>query len=109
MSPDQPKDWGRGALMLSQDILDSDMVMDMDMDLEVSALESVFTQQAQSKSPDQHRVLAREVLMLSQATTHRTTGHQLLLLMATPPAMDVVASVAPSQDTLVLVMDMVMD
>merc|ERR1719500_1541941 len=59
-------------------------------------------------SPDQLRVLAREVLMLSQDTTHRTTGHQLLLLMVPPPAMDVVASVVLSQDTLVLDMDMVM-
>eukprot|EP00091_Calanus_sinicus_P021505 TRINITY_DN63_c0_g1_i10.p1 TRINITY_DN63_c0_g1~~TRINITY_DN63_c0_g1_i10.p1 ORF type:complete len:134 (-),score=25.06 TRINITY_DN63_c0_g1_i10:80-481(-) len=76
--------------------------------LEVSALELVFTQQDQSMSPDQHRVLVREVLMLSQATTLRTTGHQLLLLMATPPAMDAVASVALSQVTLVLDMDMAM-
>merc|ERR1719500_2186705 len=57
-------------------------------------------------SPDQLRVLVREVLMLSQDTTHRTTGHQFLLLMVPPPAMDAVASVALSQDTLVLVMDM---
>merc|ERR1740128_1163985 len=60
-------------------------------------------------SPDQLRVLVREVLMLSLDTTHRTIGHQLLLLMDTPPVMDVVESVALSQDILVLDMDMVMD
>merc|ERR1719341_1300225 len=66
----------------------------------------VFTQQDQSMSPDQLRVLVREVLMLSQDTTHRTTGHRLLLLMDTPPVTDVVASAVLSLATLVLVMVM---
>ena len=95
--------------MLTQDILVLGMAMVMDMVWEVSAPELAFTLQDQSMSQDLLRVLVREVLMLSQDTTHRTIGHQLLLLMVPPPAMDVVASVVLSQDNLVLDMDMAMD
>merc|ERR1711902_139086 len=56
-------------------------------------------------SPDLPRVLVRGALMLSQDITHRTTGHPLLLPMGTPPAMDAVVSVVPSQDILVLATD----
>merc|ERR1719244_1709058 len=61
----------------------------MDILLEESALELDFTQLAPSMNPDLPRVLVREVLMLSQDITPRTTGHLLLLLMDTPLAMDV--------------------
>merc|ERR1712243_385003 len=46
------------------------------------------------------------MLMLSQDITHRTTGHPLPLHTVTPPAMDAVVSVVPSQDILVLGMAM---
>merc|ERR1719481_2387893 len=78
----------------------------MDMALEVSAEVSVSTLLGQFMSPDLPRVLARGALMLSQDITHRTTGLLLLLPMATPPAMDAVISVVPSQDILVLATDM---
>merc|ERR1711970_466016 len=78
--------------VLTQDILLMDMdLLLMVMDLVVSALELVFIQLGQFMSPDLLRVLVREVLMQSQVTTHRTTGHQLLLLTATLLAMDVMA------------------
>merc|ERR1711982_249419 len=57
-------------------------------------------------SPDLPRVLVREVLMLSQDITHRTTGHPLSLPTVTPPAMDAVVSVVLNQDILVLDTDM---
>merc|ERR1719250_602424 len=60
-------------------------------------------------SPDLPRVLVREVLMLSQVITHRTTGLLLSPPMDTPPAMDAVASAVLSQDILVLGMDMVLE
>merc|ERR1739838_894227 len=65
----------------------------MVMDLEELALELVSTHLDPFMSPDPLRVLEREVLMLSQATTHRTIGHQLLLHMAPPPVMDILAMV----------------
>merc|ERR1711892_1265050 len=107
MSPDLLRVLESVALMLSLDILVLGMVMVMD--LEELALELVSTHLDQFMSPDPLRVSAREVPMLNQATTHRTTGHQLLLLMAPPPVMDVVASVVLSQDILdlAMVMDMV--
>merc|ERR1719250_69896 len=79
----------------------------MDMVLEVSAGVLVFTKLDQFMSPDLPRVLVREVLMLSQVITLRTTGLLLPPPMDTPHAMDAVASVALSQDILVLGMDMV--
>merc|ERR1719312_767365 len=54
-------------------------------------------------SPGLPRVLVREVLMLSQVITLRTTG-----LLSSPP-MDAVASAVLSQDILVLAMDMVLE
>merc|ERR1712168_1418750 len=60
-------------------------------------------------SPDPPRVLVRGALMLSQDITHRTTGHPLSLPTVTPPAMDAVVSVVPSQDILVLGMAMDME
>merc|ERR1711982_131243 len=56
----------------------------------------------QFMSPDLPRVLVREVLMLSQDITHKTTGPQLSPPMDTPLATDVVASAVLSQDILVL-------
>merc|ERR1739838_1067720 len=103
MSPDLLRVLESAALMLSQDTL----VLGMVMVLEELALELVSTHLDPFMSPDPLRVLEREVLMLSQATTHRTIGHQLLLHMAPPPVMDVVASVVLSQDILDLAMDMV--
>merc|ERR1712243_407852 len=82
------------------------MGMDMDMGWEVSALELVSTQLGQFMSPDLLRVLAREMLMLSQDIIHRTTGPQLSPPMDTPHAMDAVVSAVLSQDILVLGMDM---
>merc|ERR1739838_793756 len=58
-------------------------------------------------NPDLLRVLVSAVLMLSQGTTLRTTGHQLSLNMGHLPAMDVVVSVVLSQDILVMAMDLV--
>jgi len=57
-------------------------------------------------SPDLPRVLVREVLMLSQVITHRTTGLLLSPPMDTPPATDVVASAVLSVAILVLGMGM---
>merc|ERR1719312_52470 len=53
-------------------------------------------------SPDLPRVLVREVLMLSQVITHKTTGPLL------SPPMDAVASTVLSPDILVLAMGMAM-
>merc|ERR1712243_27189 len=87
--------------------------MAMDMVWEVSALVLGFTLLGQFMSPDLPRVLVRgaPMLMLSQDITHRTTGHPLPLHTVTPPAMDAVVSVVPSQDILVLgmVMDMALE
>merc|ERR1719228_2636703 len=77
--------------------MDTDWLL-MVMDLEVSALELVYIQLVQSMSPDLLRVLVREVLMLSQVTTHRTTGPQLLLHTATLLVMDVMAREVLSPD-----------
>merc|ERR1719419_1810546 len=114
MNPDLPRDLVREVLMLSQDIIHrttghplllltdtplamdvvvrgvlnlDTLVMDMDIPLELSAPELVFTQQVPYMNPDLPRDLVREVLMLSQDIIHRTTGHLLLLLMDTPLAM----------------------
>merc|ERR1712215_162266 len=85
--------------VLTQDILPMDMdLLLMLMDLVVSALELVFIQLGQSMSPDLLRVLVGEALMQSQVTTHRTTGHQLLLLTVTLLAMDVMAREVLSPD-----------
>merc|ERR1712243_333798 len=94
------------SVVLSQDILVLGMAMDMAS--EVSAEVLAFTQLGQSMSPDLPRVLVRGalMLMLSQDITHRTTGHPLSLPTVTPPAMDAVVSVVPSQDILVLGTDM---
>jgi len=81
------------------------LLMVMDILLEESALELDFTQLAPSMNPDLPRVLVREVLMLSQDITPRTTGHLLLLLMDTPLAMDVVVRGVLNLDTLVMDMD----
>merc|ERR1711887_292310 len=78
----------------------------MDTVSEVSAEELVSTLLDQFMSPGLPRVLARGVLMLSLAITHRTTGLQLSLPMDTPHATDVVVSAVLSQDILVLGMDM---
>merc|ERR1712058_6723 len=83
-----------------------DMAMGMDTHWEVLALVLVSTLLGQFMSPDLPRVLVREVLMLSQDITHRTTGHPLSLPTVTPPAMDAVVSVVLSQDILVLATDM---
>merc|ERR1711862_85118 len=80
--------------------------MGMDMGWEVSALELVFTQLDQFMSPGLPRVLVREVLMLSQVITHRTTGPQLSPPMDTPLAMVAVVSAVLSPDILVLAMGM---
>merc|ERR1712121_397747 len=80
--------------------------MAMDTLWEVSALVLVFTLLGQFMSPDLPKVLARGALMLSQDITHRTTGLPLSLPTDTPPAMDAVVSVVPSQDILVLGMAM---
>merc|ERR1719206_974490 len=82
------------------------VLLPMAMLLVVSALEQVFTQLDQFMSPDLPRVLVREVLMLSQVITHRTTGLLLSPPMDTPPAMDVVVSAVLSPDILVLGMGM---
>merc|ERR1719312_54930 len=74
--------------------------------LVVSALGLVFTKLDQFMSPGLPRVLVREVLMLSQVITLRTTGPQLLPPMDTPLATDAVASAVLSPDILVLGMDM---
>merc|ERR1711942_115267 len=89
---------------LSLDI--SVLGMDMDTALEVSAEGLVFTQLDQFMSPGLPRVLVREVLMLSQVITHRTTGLLLSPPMDTPLAMDAVVSAALSLDISVLGMDM---
>merc|ERR1712215_50487 len=60
-------------------------------------------------SPGLPRVLARGVLMLSLAITHRTTGLPLSLPMDTPHATDVVVSAVLNQDILVLDMGMVLE
>merc|ERR1711942_502171 len=73
---------------------------------EVSALEKVCTQLDQFMSPDLPRVLVREVLMLSQAITHRTIGLLLSPPMDTPPVTDAVASAVLSPDISVLGMGM---
>merc|ERR1712215_365267 len=97
MYPELPKDLVREVL--TQDILPMDMdLLLMVMDLVVSALELGFTQLVQSMSPDLLRVLVREVQMQSQDIIHRTTGHPLLLLTATLPAMDVMAREVLSLD-----------
>merc|ERR1711982_302170 len=80
--------------------------MGMDMDWEVSALELVSTPLDQFVSPDLPRVLVREVLMLGQVITHRTTGLLLSPPMDTPLAMDAVVSAALSLDISVLGMGM---
>merc|ERR1719206_1068176 len=85
------------------------VLLPMAMLLVVSALEQVFTPLDQFMSPGLPRVLVREVLMLSQVITHRTTGLLLSPPMDTPPAMDAVASAVLSQDILVLAMDMVLE
>ena len=67
------------SAVLSQDILAmvTDLVsVPMDMALDVSALGLVFTQLDLSMNPDLPRVLVSAVLMPSQATTLKTTGHQ---------------------------------
>merc|ERR1719312_500901 len=92
------------SAVLSQDILV--LGLGMDMASEVSALELVFTLLDQFMSPDLPRVLVREVLMLSQVITLRTTGLLLSPPMDTPPATDVVVSAVLSQDILVLAMGM---
>merc|ERR1711887_458343 len=85
--------------VLTQDILPMDMdLLLMVMDLVVSALELVFIQLGQFMSPDLLKVLVREALMQSQVTTHRTIGHQLLLLTATLLVMDVLAREVLSLD-----------
>merc|ERR1719153_869244 len=85
--------------VLSQDILLMDMdLLLMVMDLVVSALELVFIQLGQFMSPYLLRVLVREVPMQSQGITHRTSGHQWLLLTATLLAMDVMAREVLSPD-----------
>merc|ERR1711862_559039 len=78
--------------------------MGLDMGWEVSALELVFTQLDQFMSPGLPRVLVKEVMMLSQEITHRTTGPQLSPPMDTPLAMVAVVSAVLSPDILVLVM-----
>merc|ERR1711887_174553 len=78
----------------------------MDTVSEVSALELVSTQPDLFMSPDLPKDLARGVLMLSLAITHRTTGLPLSLPMDTPHATDVVVSAVLSQDILVLGIDM---
>merc|ERR1719206_711136 len=87
------------------------VLLPMAMLLVVSALEQVFTPLALFMSPGLPRVLVREVLMLSQVITHRTTGLLLSPPMDTPLAMVAVASVVLSQDILVLAtgMDMVLE
>merc|ERR1719312_2409356 len=57
-------------------------------------------------SPGLPRVLVREVLMLSQVITHRTTGLLLSPPMDTPLAMVAVVSAVLSLDISVLGMDM---
>merc|ERR1719312_924411 len=57
-------------------------------------------------SPGLPRVLVREVLMLSQVITHRTTGLLLSPPMDTPHAMDAVVSAVLSLAILVLAMGM---
>merc|ERR1719312_2075211 len=71
-----------------------------------SALEKVFTPLDQFMSPGLPRVLVREVLMLSQVITHRTTGPLLSPPMDTPLATDAVVSAVLSPDILVLAMGM---
>merc|ERR1711942_301707 len=56
--------------------------------------------------PDLPRVLVREVLMLSQVITHRTTGLLLSPPMDTPHAMDAVVSAVLSLAISVLGMGM---
>merc|ERR1719312_436490 len=92
------------SAVLSLDILV--LGMGMDMALEESAEGLVFTPQDQFMSPGLPRVLVREVLMLSQVITHKTTGPQLSPLMDTPLAMDAVESAVLSPDILVLAMGM---
>merc|ERR1719419_461156 len=99
MNPDLLKDQEREVLNLDT------LVMDMDIPLELSAPELVFTQLAPYMNPDLPRDLVREVLMLSQDIIHRTTGHLLLLLMDTPLAMDVMVRGVLNLDTLVMDMD----
>merc|ERR1711892_311815 len=77
------------------------------MVLVVSVEELDFTQLDPSMNPDLPKVLVSVALILSPDIIHRTTGHQLLLHMVPPPVTDAVASVVPSQDILVLGMDMV--
>merc|ERR1711942_59556 len=81
----------------------------MDMDMEVSAEGLVSTQLDLFMSLDLPRDLAREVLMLSQVITHRTTGPLLSPPMDTPLAMVAVVSAVLSLDISVLGMDMDME
>merc|ERR1711942_35694 len=92
------------SAVLSLDILV--LGMDMDTALEVSAEGWVSTLLDQFMNPDLPRVLVREVLMLSQVITHRTTGLLLSPPMDTPLAMVAVVSAVLSQDILVLAMGM---
>merc|ERR1719308_631671 len=97
------------SAVLSLDI--SVLGMDMDTALEVSAEGLVFTLLDLFMSPGLPRVLVREVLMLSQVITLRTTGPQLSPPMDTPHVTDAVASAVLSPDILVLAtgMDMILE
>merc|ERR1711915_1114432 len=96
MSPVQLKVLASAVLMLNQVILaiasqHMDMVMAMDselmgMELDVLVLGLVFTLLELSTNPDQLRVLASVVLMLSLAITLKITGPPELLLTAIPLA-----------------------
>merc|ERR1711915_310799 len=96
MSPVQLKVLASAVLMLIQVILamasqHMDMVMAMDselmgMELDVLARGLVFTPLELSMNPDQLKVLASVVLMLSLAITLKITGQPESLLTAIPLA-----------------------
>merc|ERR1711915_92398 len=112
MSPVQLKVLASAVLMLNPVILaiasqHMDMVMAMDselmgMELDVLALGLVFTPLALSMNPDQLKVLASVVLMLSLAITLKITGqpesHLTAILLATVATENVVLML--NQDTL---------
>merc|ERR1711915_647095 len=112
MSPVQLKVLASAVLMLNQVILaiasqHMDMVMVMDselmgMELDVLALGLVFTLLELSTNPDQLKVLASVVLMLSLAITLKITGqlesHLTAIPLATVATENVVLML--NQDTL---------
>merc|ERR1711915_245350 len=112
MSPVQLKVLASAVLMLNQVILamasqHMDMVMAMDselmgMELDVLALGLVFTLLELSTNPDQLKVLASVVLMLSLAITLKITGPPESLHTAIPLAMVATENVVLmlNQDTL---------